>query len=77
VFVTGESFVGGSSDYLTQAYRASDGGRLWSRRYDGPAHGLDVAAALTVSQEGSRMFVTGASERSPGNSDVATVAYAV
>lgn len=76
VFVTGESFVGGSSDYVTQAYRAADGIRRWSRRYDGPAQGLDVAASLAVSPDGTRVFVTGASERSTGNSDFATVAYA-
>jgi hypothetical protein len=76
VFVTGESFVGGSSDYVTQAYSAADGIRRWSRRYDGPAHGLDVAADLAVSPDGTSVFVTGASERSTGNSDFATVAYA-
>jgi hypothetical protein len=60
------------------AYRADDGARLWVRRYDGPAtswYDSDVANAVTVSPDGSAVFVTGDSYRSADDDDYATVAY--
>ena len=77
VFVTGYS-LGQSSftDYVTIAYNAVTGARLWLGRYDGPGSGHDYGADVVVSPDGSRVFVTGSSRPgSPGRSDYATVAY--
>jgi hypothetical protein len=74
VFVAGGSEGSTSGlDYATVAYDASTGATVWSRRYTRP--GFDVAYALGVSPDGSRVFVTGASGGSTGSSDYATVAY--
>jgi hypothetical protein len=75
VFVTGRS-VGstGRLDYATVAYDASSGSRLWAKRYD--LAGNDASAtALGVSPDGSEVFVTGVSDRSPTIAEYATVAY--
>jgi WD40 repeat protein len=72
VFVTGRS-EGDRGDYLTVAYAASSGARLWARRYDGPLDDEDLAADVAVSPDGSEVFVTGstAGRRTSG----ATIAY--
>jgi outer membrane protein assembly factor BamB len=60
VYVTG--FSDGSNrarDFITLAYRASTGALRWSRRYNGPADTNDNAKAITVSPDGSRIFVAG------------------
>ena len=76
VFVTG--FSEGSTnpvddDYATVAYDASTGAQLWARRYT--RLGNDIARALGVSPDGSKVFVTGDSEGSATHFDYATVAY--
>jgi hypothetical protein len=77
VFVTGTSFGSAAtrSDYATVSYDATSGSRLWVRRYDGPAHGYDVANAVVGSADGSRVFVTGVSDDRTGTTDFATVVY--
>jgi hypothetical protein len=81
VFVTGVSSgsadVGEfyAQDYATLTYDAATGGRLWMRRYDGPAGSSDRGAALAVGPDGSRVFVTGASPGVTSGDDYATVAY--
>lgn len=73
VFVTGTSADSGDNpDYLTIAY-SGGGVPLWTNRYDGPANGYDLAAALAV-DAGGNVFVTGTSAGSGGN-DYATIAY--
>jgi hypothetical protein len=57
------------------AYDASTGTGLWVRRYNGPGNNVDVATALGVSPDGSKVFVTGFSFGSGTNYDHATVAY--
>jgi outer membrane protein assembly factor BamB len=78
LFVTGYS-VGSTSyyDYATVAYDASTGAKLWVKRYNGRANGYDVAVALGVSADGSKVFVTGRSTGSSSNWDYTTIAYAL
>jgi hypothetical protein len=77
VFITGSSFTSAqTTDYQTLAYRASDGSRLWGRRYNGPGDALDGAEAIAVSPDGSAVFVTGTSDGASTFADYATVAYA-
>ncbi|MPZ28217.1 MAG: S8 family serine peptidase [Micromonosporaceae bacterium] len=76
VYVSGHSpGVGTSSDYATVAYHAEDGAERWAARYDGPAHSFDGVNALSVSPDGSRVFVTGHSIGSGTSRDYATVMY--
>ena len=44
---------------------AAPGTRLWVSRYDSPAHRADLATAVAVDPDGSRVFVTGRSQRWP------------
>ena len=55
--------------------RTNPGEQLWVRRYNGPANRADVAHAIGVSPDGSKVVVTG--ESGPGliHPDYATVAY--
>jgi hypothetical protein len=83
VFVTGESIGSGSAfDYATVAYDATTGTKLWVRRFDGGApvppdatNQGDIAHALGVSPDGSRVFVTGESIGSGNATDYLTIAY--
>src|SRR6266568_2055764 len=77
VFVTGASTGATSfSDYLTVAYHAADGTRLWAARFNGPANDFDGAAAVSVARDGTKVFVTGTSFwNGDAASGMATVAY--
>ena len=76
VFVTGYSAGTTTAyDYATVAYDAFTGAKLWVTRYNGPANSGDFASALSVSPDGSEVFVTGDSYTSNGSADYATVAY--
>jgi len=69
VFVTGQSAGRkANGDYVTLAYGAATGKRLWVRRYSGPGSGLG-ARSVAVSPGGGRVFVTG------GDRDYMTIAY--
>jgi hypothetical protein len=76
VFVTGQS-IGSTSgwDYATVAYDPSTGAKLWVKRYNGPGNSSDLAYALRVSPDGTKVFVTGGSMGSTSDYDYATVAY--
>jgi hypothetical protein len=76
-YVVGQTYGGASGDdYLTLAYRTSDGHRVWASRYDGPTGGSDLAWDLVVLSDGSRVVVNGQSAESGStDSDVAVVSY--
>ena len=72
-----ESYPSGASQYVTTAYNASTGARLWQANY-GPVTDSSHASAIGVSPDGSTVFVTGGSELVSGNGPSyrwATVAY--
>jgi WD40 repeat protein len=76
VFVTGTSRGATSAeDYATVAYDAATGAKLWARRYNGHANRSDYAAALALSPDGRKVFVTGSSVRASQKLAYATVAY--
>jgi WD40 repeat protein len=75
VFVTGESRGATTTGYLTVAYSAATGARLWVQRYKGPGNGTDTAYSIAVSPGGSRVYVTGESQGARSGRDYATVAY--
>jgi DNA-binding beta-propeller fold protein YncE len=76
VYVTGGSVGPGTwRDYATVAYDAGTGAELWEARYDGPASRDDLANAVSVSPDGSKVLVTGASQGTSTRTDYASVAY--
>jgi hypothetical protein len=78
VFVTGSSNrAGTATDYVTFAYNASTGARLWSARYDGPGHWYDNPTSMVLGPAGTKLFVTGFVFGPDVTEDYGTVAYAV
>ncbi len=79
IYVTGLAEIGDparGSDLATVAYNARTGHYLWSRLYSGPIFGAGEANAVTVSPDGSKVVITGATfGSSTDNLDLATVAY--
>jgi hypothetical protein len=76
VFVTGTSYSNTTKDdFITIAYAASDGKRLWVRRYTRASDTDDEGSAIVVSPDGQLVLVTGRSHSST-SSALATVAYA-
>jgi hypothetical protein len=76
VCVTGSAWGGSSNtDYATVCYKVFSGTPQWSKLYDGPASGADVANAIT---SGNRnVYVTGFSDGSGTDGDYYTAAYGV
>jgi len=76
VVVTGSSDVPDSgADFATAAYGAATGELLWTARYNGKANMDDIADAVAISPDGSKVFVTGQSMATSTGYDFATVAY--
>ena len=82
IYVTGASTGTSSLDFATVAYDAPTGQQLWARRYDGPDHGSDAPFAfgvggnlITISKDGTRLFVTGSSADATGKNSYVTIAY--
>jgi DNA-binding beta-propeller fold protein YncE len=77
VYVTGFSEASDRKrDFVTVAYRASTGVQRWVRRYNGPGDWNDNAKAISVSPDGSRVFVAGYRTGHYGRTrDAETIAY--
>ena len=75
VFVSGSAYGNRGNDYLTIAYSAATGGKLWLARYTGPGNNPDQATAAALSPDGATLYVTGQSWRPGWSYDYATVAY--
>jgi hypothetical protein len=73
VYVTGETYGEGFSDYLTIKYSPS-GERTWVARYDGPAGTDDSPASVATDGSGS-VYVTGQSTGDGTFYDYATIKY--
>jgi hypothetical protein len=74
VFVAGVA-QGDSRDYLTVAYNATNGSKLWSAQYNGAEAQTDNAWGLAVSPDGTKVFVTGTSQETATTRSYTTVAY--
>jgi hypothetical protein len=82
VYVTGHiTTSSGTLDFATIGYDAATGTQLWVTTYDGPAGGSDqpyffgTGHQITISADGSALFVVGLSARSDGLNDFVTIAY--
>jgi hypothetical protein len=76
LYLTGYSAsAGGDLDYATVAYAAAAGSTIWAKRYAGPGGGDDFPAAVSVSPNGSNVFVTGTALQTPTSADFTTIAY--
>jgi hypothetical protein len=75
VFVTGQSAnaTGTDEDYATIKY-SSAGVPLWTKRYNGPGNGADLATAIAIDSSGNAV-VTGYSTGSSGSYEFATIKY--
>ncbi|MDH4207542.1 MAG: SBBP repeat-containing protein, partial [Anaerolineae bacterium] len=72
-YVTGYTYRGSTdSDYMTIKYNRN-GTWKWSKRYNGPAGGPDVAYAIAI--DGNGIYVTGASYGKGTDNDYATIRY--
>jgi hypothetical protein len=73
VYVTGQTQAGSQVDYVTIAYNAATGNRLWLQQFDSTAHLTDTPAAITA--DAARVYVTGSSMGASTANDYATLAY--
>jgi len=63
-----------SADSALIRYDPANGNQLWTKRYDGPAHGDDGAVAMAIAPDGS-IYVTGYSANTNGGSDIFVIKY--
>ncbi|UOG73186.1 SBBP repeat-containing protein [Hymenobacter tibetensis] len=73
--VTGTSYSGSQSDYVTRKYAAATGTQVWAATYNGPANSYDLVKDLGVDNQGN-VAVTGTSDAGATSGyDYATVKY--
>jgi DNA-binding beta-propeller fold protein YncE len=77
VFVTGIGRSTTGDDYATVAYNAGTGAVVWTKRYNGAAKRDDNPAAVVVSPDASKLFLTGAESNASHNDDYRTLAYSM
>lgn len=77
VYVVGTTGSDAAADIVTIAYDLYTGDKIWARRYDGPAHGGDLAVAIAYDPYAGGVVVTGASESVAGTGrlDAVTISY--
>ncbi len=79
VFITGgiSNNTTGAYSFVTIAYNPATGAQLWWARYALPTTGItgSIPAAIVVSPDGSKVFVTGEGQNAAGTVNFATVAY--
>ena len=76
VYVTGQSsptYGFPVFDFLTIKYD-NDGHELWTKRYNGPASGDDIAIGIAVTPDGG-IFVAGQSANTNGGTDITLIKY--
>jgi hypothetical protein len=64
-----------NNDFLTIAYDAATGQRVWKRRFTGPGERRDTISGIVLSPDDGTLFVTGTSEASNGQTHIRTIAY--
>jgi hypothetical protein len=76
LYVSGTSSNGSDYDFLTIKYDAATGDTLWTRRYNGPANGMDCGMRCAVDGEGN-LYVSGYSLHGApyDSSDYLTIKY--
>jgi DNA-binding beta-propeller fold protein YncE len=80
VFITGgmsTHTTTGALSFMTISYDPATGAQLWWARYGLPTTGSigEVPAAIVVSPDGAKVFVTGVAQNAAGALSFATVAY--
>jgi hypothetical protein len=75
VIVAGTLDTFGDPQYLTLAYKVSDGTLAWASKYNGSAVGSNSAAAVAADPGNSQIYVTGVSFGLNFN-ELTTIAYA-
>jgi outer membrane protein assembly factor BamB len=73
VYVLGEALK--KVNYLTVAYDAATGAKLWQNTYNGPDNDSDLPTEIGVTNDGSKVFVTGESWSNDTSFDFATIGY--
>jgi hypothetical protein len=77
VYVVGTTGNDSEADIVTIAYDLNTGDKIWARRYDGPAHGGDLAVAIAYDPVSGGVTMTGMSESVAGTGriDAVTISY--
>lgn len=73
IYVAGRCGENGYGEYLTIKYNSA-GDTLWTKKYDGPANGVDEGFAMTLDESGNA-YVTGRSLDNTSGYDYATIKY--
>ena len=75
VYLAGQSPGNGTGNDIVAIKYDSNGNQLWVQRYDGPAHGDDIATGIVVDNQ-ANVYVTGYSATTNGGTEFVTIKYA-